>query len=92
MFTFDVIVIGSGAGYNVTMNLLQEGRRVALVDKGPLGGTCLNNGCIPSKVLITPADVIQLPGREGHRRRGQRDEGRFSLYTGPLPEAPGRRA
>jgi dihydrolipoamide dehydrogenase len=59
MSSFDVIVIGSGAGFNVVSNALNEGLRVALVDKGPLGGTCLNNGCIPSKVLITPADIIR---------------------------------
>ena len=34
------------------------GYSVALVDKGPLGGTCLNNGCIPSKMLIYPADRV----------------------------------
>jgi pyruvate/2-oxoglutarate dehydrogenase complex dihydrolipoamide dehydrogenase (E3) component len=31
----------------------------ALVDRGPTGGTCLNNGCIPSKMLIYPADVVR---------------------------------
>ncbi len=35
------------------------GQRVALVNRGPTGGTCLNNGCIPSKMLIYPADVIR---------------------------------
>ena len=59
MFSFDVIVIGSGAGYIVVKNLLNEGKHVALVDKGPLGGTCLNNGCVPSKILITPADIVR---------------------------------
>ena len=37
----------------------EKGLRVALVDQGPTGGTCLNNGCIPSKMLIYPADVIR---------------------------------
>ena len=37
---------------------LGQGLRVALIDKGPLGGTCLNLGCIPSKALIFPADRI----------------------------------
>jgi dihydrolipoamide dehydrogenase len=55
---FDVIVIGSGAGMNIVERALSQGLRVALVDKGPLGGTCLNLGCIPSKMLITPADTI----------------------------------
>ncbi|BAI61042.1 putative FAD-dependent pyridine nucleotide-disulphide oxidoreductase [Methanocella paludicola SANAE] len=59
MLSFDVIVIGSGAGFIVVDNALAKGKRVALVEKGPLGGTCLNNGCIPSKILITPADIIR---------------------------------
>jgi mycothione reductase len=59
MDKFDLIVIGSGAGMNVVSSASQEGLRVALVDQGPTGGTCLNNGCIPSKLLIYPADVIR---------------------------------
>ena len=59
MEEFDLIVIGSGAGTNVASGAAQKGLRVALVDKGPTGGTCLNNGCIPSKMLIYPADVIR---------------------------------
>jgi mycothione reductase len=57
---FDVIVIGAGAGENVVNTALGEGLTVALVERGPLGGTCLNNGCIPSKMLIYPADVIRM--------------------------------
>ncbi|MGA9138768.1 MAG: dihydrolipoyl dehydrogenase [Methanocella sp.] len=60
MEKFDVIVIGAGAGENVVNDAITEGRKVALVEKGPLGGTCLNNGCIPSKMLIYPADVIRM--------------------------------
>jgi mycothione reductase len=59
MDRFDLIVIGSGAGIGVVSNASQEGLRVALVDQGPTGGTCLNNGCIPSKLLIYPADAIR---------------------------------
>lgn len=59
MREFDVIVIGSGAGMSIAANALGIGLRVALVDHGPLGGTCLNNGCIPSKVLLYPADVVR---------------------------------
>ncbi len=57
MEKFDVIVIGAGSGMRVVWGALREGLRVALAEKGPLGGTCLNNGCIPSKVMIYPADV-----------------------------------
>ena len=59
MDKFDLIVIGSGAGSHVASQARHEGWRVALLDQGPAGGTCLNNGCIPSKMLIYPADVIR---------------------------------
>jgi len=59
MDKFDLMVIGSGAGMGVVSKASQEGWRVALVDQGPTGGTCLNNGCIPSKLIIYPADVIR---------------------------------
>ena len=59
MGEFDLIVIGSGAGTNVASGAAESGLNVALVDQGPTGGTCLNNGCIPSKMLIYPADVIR---------------------------------
>ncbi|VVB65128.1 Dihydrolipoyl dehydrogenase [uncultured archaeon] len=56
---YDVIVIGSGSGKVIVSRAISEGLKVALVDHGPIGGTCLNNGCIPSKMLIYPADVIR---------------------------------
>jgi dihydrolipoamide dehydrogenase len=59
MDSFDVIVIGSGAGMGVVYSALNEDLKVAIVDHGPLVGTCLNNGCIPSKMLTYPADVIR---------------------------------
>ncbi len=59
MDRFDLIVIGSGAGTNVASQGISAGLDVALVDQGPTGGTCLNSGCIPSKMLIYPADVIR---------------------------------
>jgi dihydrolipoamide dehydrogenase len=58
MKTFDVIVIGSGSGGEIVDAALNEGLSVAWVDKGPLGGTCLNVGCIPSKMVIYPADRV----------------------------------
>ncbi|MCD1294049.1 dihydrolipoyl dehydrogenase [Methanocella sp. CWC-04] len=60
MEKYDVIVIGSGAGFNVAYDAVNEGLNVALLEHGPLGGTCLNTGCIPSKTLIYPADVIRI--------------------------------
>jgi len=58
MKKYDVIVIGSGCGMNIVDEALTHGLSVALVDKGPLGGTCANLGCIPSKMLIFAADRI----------------------------------
>jgi mycothione reductase len=58
MKEYEVIVIGSGAGMIIVEGALSQGLKVALVDKGPLGGTCLNVGCIPSKMLIYPADRV----------------------------------
>ena len=59
MKNYDVIVIGSGCGALISDEAASHGLKVALVDKGPLiGGTCLNWGCIPSKMLIYTADRI----------------------------------
>ena len=58
MKEYDVIVIGSGCGMNIVEEALDHGMSVALADKGPLGGTCANLGCIPSKMLIFAADRI----------------------------------
>ena len=59
MKSYDVIVIGSGAGAIISDEATAHGLKVALIDKGPLiGGTCINWGCIPSKMLIYTADRI----------------------------------
>ncbi|CAN5255336.1 mycothione reductase [soil metagenome] len=57
--SFDLIVIGSGSGLEVSAAAAQRGRRVAVIESGPFGGTCLNRGCIPSKMLVHVADVAQ---------------------------------
>ena len=59
MQKFDLIVIGSGSGLDVANATYQHGLRVAVIEKDRLGGTCLNNGCIPSKLLIHSADIAE---------------------------------
>ena len=59
MKTFDLIVIGSGSGLDVANAAAQSGLKVAIVEKDRMGGTCLNRGCIPSKLLIHSADVAE---------------------------------
>jgi mycothione reductase len=55
---FDVVVVGSGSGMLVVAEAVEQGLKVALVEKGNMGGTCINKGCVPSKMLIYPTDVI----------------------------------
>ena len=60
MRTFDLIVIGSGGGANLVSLAYELGYTVALIEEWKLGGTCLNRGCIPSKMLIHPANVSRI--------------------------------
>jgi dihydrolipoamide dehydrogenase len=57
---FDLIVIGSGAGLEVASAAAQSGLKVAIVERSNMGGTCLNTGCIPSKLLLHSADVVEI--------------------------------
>jgi len=62
MEAYDVIVIGSGGGMNIARPAAATGLRVAFIEEDAAGGTCLNRGCIPSKMLIYPnelADTIR---------------------------------
>jgi len=64
--TFDAVVVGSGpAGYVCAIRLAQLGKKVAVVERDGLGGTCLNVGCIPSKALITAGAFVERAKRAG---------------------------
>jgi len=65
MEQFDVIVIGSGSGMLIASAAVDQGLRVALVEHGKMGGTCINVGCVPSKMLIYPTDVISTVKESG---------------------------
>src|ERR1700693_6540096 len=55
---FDAIVIGSGqAGNPLSQRLADLGWHVALIERGPLGGTCINTGCTPTKTMVASAQV-----------------------------------
>lgn len=56
MADFDLIVFGGGTGNTVASAAAAEGLETALIEKGPLGGLCLNRGCNPSKMLIQHAN------------------------------------
>ncbi|PSP88023.1 dihydrolipoamide dehydrogenase [Halobacteriales archaeon QS_4_69_34] len=57
MTHYDAVVIGGGTGNSVASAAAERGFETALIEPGPLGGTCLNRGCNPSKMLIHRADV-----------------------------------
>jgi dihydrolipoamide dehydrogenase len=55
---FDLVVIGGGpGGYGAALYATSAGLKVAVVEKGALGGTCLNRGCIPAKAFLETAAV-----------------------------------
>lgn len=59
---FDLIIIGSGSGNSIPEYL--SDRTIAIVERGTFGGTCLNVGCIPSKMFVLPADKA-VEARQG---------------------------
>jgi dihydrolipoamide dehydrogenase len=55
---FDLVILGGGSGgYACALRASQLGMSVALIERGKLGGTCLHNGCIPTKALLHAAEV-----------------------------------
>ncbi len=75
MKTFDAIVIGTGqAGPYVAYRMAKAGMKVAVVERGRFGGTCVNTGCIPTKTIIASAYAAQLARRAGE----------FGVDAGPV--------
>jgi pyruvate/2-oxoglutarate dehydrogenase complex dihydrolipoamide dehydrogenase (E3) component len=74
----DLCVIGAGsAGLSLAAGAAQLGRKVVLVEKGEMGGDCLNYGCVPSKALIAA----------GARAQAMRDAAVFGVSR-PSTSAP----
>jgi len=74
----EVVIIGAGpGGYVAAIRAAQRGARVTLIEQDKVGGTCLNWGCIPSKIMITTAELLE----KFHRAQefGVRIEGKISL-------------
>ncbi|MFJ7684359.1 dihydrolipoyl dehydrogenase [Peribacillus butanolivorans] len=60
MKEFDVVVIGAGpGGYVPAIRAAQLGKKVAIVERKKIGGTCLNVGCIPSKALLRHSEMVE---------------------------------
>src|SRR5690348_4070143 len=72
---YDAIVIGTSQGGRLLPTALAKaGRKVALIERGPLGGVCVNMGCTPTKTMVASARVAYLA------RRGAE----YGVYTGPI--------
>ncbi|MBO0709496.1 MAG: mycothione reductase [Candidatus Dormibacteraeota bacterium] len=62
---FDLVIVGTGSGNSILDERFDD-HSVAIVERGTFGGTCLNVGCIPTKMFVHTADVADAP-REGRR-------------------------
>jgi len=63
--SFDIVILGGGSGgYACALRAVQLGKSVALIEKSKVGGTCLHNGCIPTKALLHSAEIADN-AREG---------------------------
>jgi dihydrolipoamide dehydrogenase len=64
---FDLVILGGGSGgYAAALRSAQLGKRVALIEKDKLGGTCLHRGCIPTKALLHAAEVADVVKDAAH--------------------------
>ncbi len=62
--TYDAIIIGTGqAGPSLAGRLTAAGKKVAIIERGLFGGTCINTGCVPTKTLIASAEAAHVARR-----------------------------
>jgi mycothione reductase len=59
---YDLAVIGTGSGNTVVTHKFKDWGRIAIIEEGVFGGTCLNVGCIPTKMFVYPADLARNAG------------------------------
>jgi dihydrolipoamide dehydrogenase len=60
---YDIVILGGGSGgYACALRAAELGKRVALIEKDKVGGTCLHRGCIPTKALLHAAEIADLSG------------------------------
>ena len=66
---YDLIIVGTGSG-NSVINSEMDGWRIAIIERWTFGGTCLNRGCIPSKMLVYAADVAESAANDNDPKYG----------------------
>jgi mercuric reductase len=58
---YDILLIGSGgAAFSAAIKAVEHGARVAMVERGTIGGTCVNIGCVPSKTMLRAGEINHL--------------------------------
>src|SRR3989442_14406218 len=63
---YDAIIVGTGqAGPSLAARLADTGMKVAIIERKRFGGTCVNNGCIPTKTLVARARAAHVARRAG---------------------------
>ncbi len=63
---FDDVVLGGGkGGKSLALALAKAGHSVALIERGQIGGTCINVACIPTKTMVASAKLVEMAGRAG---------------------------
>jgi len=66
-FDFDLIVIGAGyGGFDAAKHAAEHGLKVAIIESGDMGGTCVNRGCVPSKALLAASGKIRELANSEH--------------------------
>src|SRR5215203_1267227 len=83
---YDAVVIGAGqAGVPLSQALARSGRRTALIEREHVGGTCINEGCTPTKTMVASAKTAYVDRRSVH----------YGVHNGPvsveMPEVRGRK-
>ena len=84
---YDLAITGSGsAAFAAAITARDAGASVVMIERGTVGGTCVNTGCVPSKALLAAAAARhgaagqRFPGRSEERRVGKECRSRWSPY------------
>ena len=84
-----IAVIGSGgAAMAAALKAVEQGAHVTLIERGTIGGTCVNVGCVPSKIMIRAAHIAHLRERLLAQQQARVDELRHAKYEGILDDNP----
>ena len=77
-FDFDLIVIGAGyGGFDAAKHAAENGLKVAIIENGDMGGTCVNKGCVPSKALLAASGKVRELANYEHLSK-------FGIHTSPV--------